>query len=443
MKPITLMNVQSLNVSKDEQASYPTCYVSSPGTATYWKSLDVKPSIGTPFTYVPSVKTEGKIPFKSLPKYPLVPKPYSVWSKTEALSHGSYIRKALEQDCFFALYRTKYDPGSSSTWTDDVCETQARPIEYRKKFEDTQHFIDPSPLRDAATLAATSHYRDVHFKAEHLASEVATRLYNRGDGDLDLLTELAEANKTLATLVDVFKSVATKEGLKKLAASVSRRNRKKAKSASNLVLLGQYGLAPLYYAYKDAGNALLNLGRSKYRSKVSDTVLTKFNNSGYAVTHVRVTGTCYVSGLGQLRLRINPLLTLWELIPYSFVIDWISNIGNVVGAIGAALNPLQHITGCVGIKLTTEIVYYGSKQAPTDEVQYSTAYNVYSTGPKDHRYIAKSIKYSNYYPAEYRMKSESFDRVVLSPQLIHLTFENNLSEWKAVIAAALIKQRTG
>lgn len=443
MKPITLNTIKSLNVSKDESVYYPTCRVSSPADDYYWLSLKVNPSVGHDFSYLPRVETDGKLPFKSLPKYPLIPKPYSVWRRVETLSHGSYIRKALEQECFFALKRTNYEKGQDWTWLDDVCQTLATPTLYRKKFEDTQHFIDPSPLRGHAILACSSHYRDIRFKGDKLASSVAARLYNRGDGDLDLLTELAEANKTLATLRDVFNSVATKKGLKNLATAVSRRNKRKAKSASNLILLGQYGLAPLYYAYKDAQQALRNLGRKKYRTKVSDTVLTKFGNHGYAFTHIRVNGTCFVEGLGRLRLKINPLLTLWELIPYSFVIDWVSNIGDVLGAIGAALNPLQTITGSVGIKLTTEVVYKGSESAPSDEVIYNVAKNPYSTGPREHRYMSRSVTFDSYHPAEYRMRSESFDRVVLSPQLVHLTFENNLSEWKAVIAAALIKQRTG
>lgn len=46
----------------------------------------------------------------------------------------------------------------------------------------------------------------------------------------------------------------------------------------------------------------------------------------------------------QWNLGINPLLTAWELVPYSFVVDWFIPIGDFIGQFGSSVG-LKFISG--------------------------------------------------------------------------------------------------
>lgn len=119
-------------------------------------------------------------------------------------------------------------------------------------------------------------------------------------------------------------------------------------------LENQYGWKPLLQDIHGAIDHLQGIGREAYRITVKgsaqDFWVTKeeFTNPGYfpakwstsSETGVRVRldyipGNFFVQSLSQAGIT-NPALLAWELLPYSFVVDWALPIGNWLGTLDAA-----------------------------------------------------------------------------------------------------------
>lgn len=433
---LTLKAEEIVKLSEDKQVSYATCYVKSPGEATYYATRKATATaIPGSISYEPSETRSGKFPAPG-PKFPLVSKPYYVWREAVSRGHTQYTVENETANGQFLLKRTTYDKGDPKYWTDDVCEVEATfaRIDVRTA---TKLYRSILPISDVE-LSLIDFYTDIDEVTDQLCSDAAASLYNAADGDFDLLTELAELNKTLGTLAGIAKAFTTKKGLAKLYRSVQRGNR--SKSSADGVLLGQYGLMPLYYAAQDAQKAIENLNKRKFRTMKTETV--KYSNGGLSAScQVRVTGHVRVSGLSSLRLNLNPLRTGWELIPYSFVVDWVTNIGDTISAYGAAMNPFIKIEGDLGIKKVTKIDFQTNIQGGSSQEE-SILHNIYRTGPRSQTYVSRRQKVIVQQQGYYRVFRESFQRVILTPEFLQFNFDNNLSPWKAVISAALLIQRS-
>jgi len=96
--------------------------------------------------------------------------------------------------------------------------------------------------------------------------------------------------------------------------------------------------------------------------------LRKYERRGYAKTVVKV--VCYLrqDSLAAVRLGVtNPVLLAWELLPYSFVIDWLIPIGDWLSSLDA----------CVGV-----LGAYGTVTTKTrniSEVTYGNQFNFETT----------------------------------------------------------------
>lgn len=108
----------------------------------------------------------------------------------------------------------------------------------------------------------------------------------------------------------------------------------------------RYGIMPLVYSYRDL---MKNLNRGQeVKTRKSRNITPAYTNQSLpapntrywvkdTVGSVHVRGTVFqhftsdevarLSGIGS-----NPLVTAWELIPYSFVIDWFVNVGDYIAA---------------------------------------------------------------------------------------------------------------
>lgn len=169
--------------------------------------------------------------------------------------------------------------------------------------------------------------------ADSLVQAAAAKVYSQG---FDSLTFLAELNKTLS----MFKSA--KRSLLSLLSGGT-----KSHSLADLWLQYRYGWRILYYEMQDVSKALamVQKSRSRYSQTVgktfsqdtSDTVLGE-NSVLYRSSTITSLYEINVKGhvtadISPPSFAFNPLTTAWELITYSFIIDWFYNVGNSLEAL--------------------------------------------------------------------------------------------------------------
>lgn len=174
----------------------------------------------------------------------------------------------------------------------------------------------------------------------------------------DVLTDIAEAREipqlvqsVTSDLLQILRTLRGRYNINDLRA-VSRwpikkllRHAKKAyRKLGDEWMAYRYGIMPLVYSYRDI-NKLLDRGQSTITRK-SETVSAAptgvtlpgstsqyrwVDTSGNVVVRGTVFQNFTWERLAQLAgLGVNPLTTAWELIPYSFVIDWFVNMGDYI-----------------------------------------------------------------------------------------------------------------
>jgi hypothetical protein len=185
-------------------------------------------------------------------------------------------------------------------------------------------------------------------EASDLLNQHATSVMNqRGRGDTNLFETLAEADKSLRLLSDTIGTLN-----KSIAHAVLRT---RVKSFASLWLMYRYAWMPLVQdtvvvvkgIHKKVG-ALRQTSRSQGTIERSSTRAVEYSNiqmtiSINEVTTDRLRVRCmsldeYVSSMyTNIGLTSKGLMTLpWELIPYSFVVDWFVNVGDYIGAVTPA-----------------------------------------------------------------------------------------------------------
>lgn len=172
----------------------------------------------------------------------------------------------------------------------------------------------------------------------------------------DALTFLAELRST----VSLFRSVV------KRVISLIRKGK-----VENLWLEGRYGWRTLIYDIQDINEALASLDDDFKRFKRHTTkVLDKTTSSVHGwspmegTMNATITDSISISYRGSVaadirppKVAFNPIVTAWELVTYSFVIDWIFTVGHSLQAISGLITADRVVAaGGVRIIITRDTV---------------------------------------------------------------------------------------
>lgn len=178
------------------------------------------------------------------------------------------------------------------------------------------------------------------WERDYIFNQAVSRLYDELRGGLDLGVDIAEAGQTLRML----------RGLREAEALAQVVGSGLSKTAANGWLQFQYGWKPLYQDLWGAANELTNRAVNVLRritasfslpmwenfSETTDGVTLTRNTSGKQAC--KIVCVYEMPGLALDRFSsLNPVSLAWELIPYSFVVDWIYDVGSFLRSLETAL----------------------------------------------------------------------------------------------------------
>jgi len=215
--------------------------------------------------------------------------------------------------------------------------------------------------------------------------QAAARMYSRG---WDGLTFLAELHK----VVSMFRNSIPKVIDLILEYVKYRRNfRAAARTAKTLSqwLEGRYGWRVLIYDIIDMNELIRSVGEDQL-SRVKDRAGSNFTHldsstfigSDTNITRHYVDVTEYsVSLRGSIiadfmpsKISLNPIVTVWELVPFSFVIDWFFSVGKALQALSfLALN--NQYTACASYYIQANRQVSFSHLTFTDPYSTLTGHN--------------------------------------------------------------------
>lgn len=195
------------------------------------------------------------------------------------------------------------------------------------------------------------------------AMEAAAKIYNQG---WDALTFTAEFKES----VSLFRSIARTI----LKNSDLPRNWRALTCA---YLSVRYGLRPILADIKSLNQAVALLkqkrdrfsDRAGYKLTTTESSYTETSTSWY-VEEETINDTIVVSQRGSVvadieipELQVNLLQTGWELIPYSFVVDWFLNVGKALAAV-AFIARAKDYSACTGYRVEVERTFHSTNGAP-------------------------------------------------------------------------------
>lgn len=325
-------------------------------------------------------------------------------------------------------------------------------------------------------VASLPHYSedstsdDVETALKDVSSQAVDRLHSTWDA----LTELAEAPEAIFMMINILKKA--RSPLKAVKELRTRYERARRKGKTHLEVIDdlssqwlqlRYGIMPLVYSVMDIIELLEQEGNEFKTARAFDSVsvpssVPSVNSNGPYIYSV-MSGSIDVRAVGKMRygqessrlrdqISINPFLTAWELVPFSFVIDWFINVGDVISSYTSALySAAEQRRFCRSVRTRTsksfyyyhdyEDTYYrhlGALVRAKETLSDGTVCSEKEVRP-EHTW---DESFSNVVDALIRrVDTDSYDRTTFNPSDVGLSWSPSLS-WMRSLDAAAITLRT-
>ena len=211
------------------------------------------------------------------------------------------------------------------------------------------------PTDDDVSRACLSVLRQIHAISSSSTDVVLRAKSEANNPNLDFLTMMAEMPKTIKFLIGLlstgigllvqFKKT-RRELIRKLTSDRSGLDPKKvADAVSNLWLQYEYAIRPIIANVEGTLKHLSKRNVAFDTTRKSSTITRELVIPGWTVDDVDVITRCWIkrrydvsTHFGAGFLTTNILITAWELVPYSFVVDWFVRVGDYL----SALSPPSH-----------------------------------------------------------------------------------------------------
>lgn len=210
----------------------------------------------------------------------------------------------------------------------------------------------------------------------------------------------------------------------------------------------RYGIMPMVHSFQDivrvSRKAMIQVNRA---SRVLTPSFTHQAIPSLPHKEVREDGTIRVSytirniyiseHVAKLQhVAVNPLQTAWELIPYSFVVDWFVNVGDYICAHYSASLSSQTIC-CASIRTNvTESTYYVAPSSST--TKNPTCYDLCANGygiPSSP--APKVVRYDSQNSLVQSIRENTYRRWVVPVPSYRLRFEPHLN-WRRLVDSVVL-----
>lgn len=211
-------------------------------------------------------------------------------------------------------------------------------------------------------------------RPEDQSNQVLSDVASRASSTLDLLTEFAELKETVGFLQTAIKTALRPlKSFKDASDHIRKSGRPKeeiAKDIASLWLQYRYAIMPIVYTIEDIKKVLeskdhLYLTHSatsisqSQPAEIPEGLETYLYEEGTITSKYRcVTKARYsASALTFISLLgFNPARTAWELIPFSFVVDWFVNVGSFLEGLTFQMGDTSSERGtCISVRTTSVV----------------------------------------------------------------------------------------
>lgn len=291
------------------------------------------------------------------------------------------------------------------------------------------------------SLPSKGTHDEIHNIEYDLSQKVMSEAVSDNLSSYDALTELAELRSTLESIQALVK-LATRPLQSFALAAKNIRNRKAYES---LWMRYRYEIGPMISSIKDIIETYKDKEKTFKLSRASESfsysqpkfpVITDGVFTFEAVTGsitARATVKASYESIAQRlfdQIQLNPFVTAWELVPFSFVIDWFVNVGDWLQSQTATLaSYASQRVACLSIKKdVTSTTFVISKHR----------WSVTKSSPF-HSQVTRSLPPMERQQVYRRHVLESYNRSLFTPQDVDLGFGLEMT-WKRWLDAFVLGQ---